>query len=51
MLEALKVKALEVDSYVTAGQSHSVSVGTDPISFYLKSGKLGPVEMLEEVTA
>ena len=51
VLEALKVEALEVDSYVTAGQSHSVSVGTDPISFYLKSGKLGPVEMLEEVTA
>jgi uncharacterized protein YgbK (DUF1537 family) len=51
VLEALKVEALEVDSYVTAGQSHSVAVGNDPISFYLKSGKLGPVEMLEEVTA
>ena len=51
VLEALKVEALEVDSYVTAGQSHSVAVGADPISFYLKSGKLGPVEMLEEVTA
>ncbi len=50
VLEALEVEALEVDSYVTAGQSHSMTTGGDPVSFYLKSGKLGPVEMLETVT-
>lgn len=50
VLEALSVEALEVDSYVTAGQSHSWTSGPDPVSFYLKSGKLGPVEMLERVT-
>jgi uncharacterized protein YgbK (DUF1537 family) len=50
VLEALDVEALEVDSYVTAGQSHSMTTGGDPVSFYLKSGKLGPVEMLETVT-
>ena len=50
VLEALEVEALEVDSYVTAGQSHSMTPGADPVSFYLKSGKLGPVEMLEMVT-
>ena len=50
VLEALEVEALEVDSYVTAGQSHSMTPGDDPVSFYLKSGKLGPVEMLETVT-
>ena len=50
VLEALKIEALEVDSYVTAGQSHSMTPGDDPVSFYLKSGKLGPVEMLETVT-
>ena len=50
VLEALEVEALEVDSYVTAGQSHSMTPGADPVSFYLKSGKLGPVEMLETVT-
>jgi 3-dehydrotetronate 4-kinase len=50
VLEALEVEALEVDSYVTAGQSHSMTTGKDPVSFYLKSGKLGPVEMLETVT-
>jgi uncharacterized protein YgbK (DUF1537 family) len=51
VLEALKVTALEVDSYVTAGQSHSMTTGPDPISFYLKSGKLGPVDMLARVAA
>ncbi len=50
VLGALEVEALEVNSYVTAGQSHSMTPGDDPVSFYLKSGKLGPVEMLETVT-
>jgi uncharacterized protein YgbK (DUF1537 family) len=50
VLSALDVEALDVDPYVTAGQSHSRSLGGDPMSFYLKSGKLGPVDMLEAVT-
>ncbi|MFO1058227.1 MAG: 3-oxo-tetronate kinase [Dongiaceae bacterium] len=51
VLAALEVEALEVEPYVTAGQSHAMSSGPDPVSFYLKSGKLGPVEMLATVTA
>jgi uncharacterized protein YgbK (DUF1537 family) len=50
VLGALGVEALEVEPYVTAGQSHALSAGPDPVSFYLKSGKLGPVEMLSTVT-
>jgi uncharacterized protein YgbK (DUF1537 family) len=32
VLAALKVEALEVDSYVTAGQSYAMTRGADPIS-------------------
>jgi uncharacterized protein YgbK (DUF1537 family) len=50
VLEALRIDALDVGPYVRAGQSHAMSRGPDPISFYLKSGKLGPVDMLAAVT-
>jgi len=51
VLDALGIEALEVDPYISAGQSHSTSLGSEPISFWLKSGKLGPVEMLDKVAA
>jgi uncharacterized protein YgbK (DUF1537 family) len=50
VLEAPKIEVLEIVSYVTAGQSHALAPGANLISFYLKCGKLGPVEMLETVT-
>ena len=50
VLDALGIQALDVDSFVTPGQSLAVSLGADPVSLYLKSGKLGPVDMLSKVT-
>jgi uncharacterized protein YgbK (DUF1537 family) len=50
VLDALGIEALDVDAFVTPGQSRAVSLGDDPVSLYLKSGKLGPVEMLTKVT-
>ncbi len=41
VLEALEVEALEVDSYVTAGQSHSMTTGEGPGLFLSQVGQAG----------
>jgi uncharacterized protein YgbK (DUF1537 family) len=45
VLDALKVRALEVGPFEAPGLSRAVSTGAAPISLHLKSGKLGPVDM------
>jgi uncharacterized protein YgbK (DUF1537 family) len=47
VLEALGVRVLDVGPYEGPGTSRAVTVDADPMSFYLKPGKLGAVDMLE----
>ena len=49
VLEALAVRALAVGPFEAPGQSKAVSLGEPPLSFYLKSGKLGPEDMFARV--
>jgi hypothetical protein len=51
VLEALRIGALAVGPYEAPGQSRAVAVAAPALSFYLKSGKLGPVDMFERVLA
>ncbi len=43
------IRALVVRPHEPPGQSKAVSIQERPLSFYLKSGKLGPVDMFERV--
>ncbi|MFO1090810.1 MAG: 3-oxo-tetronate kinase [Hyphomicrobiales bacterium] len=47
VLEALGVRVLDVGPYEGPGTSRAVTLGDDPMSFYLKPGKLGAIDMLE----
>lgn len=51
VVEALRIRALAVGPYEAPGQSKAVALGEPALSFYLKSGKLGPVDMFERVLA
>lgn len=51
IVEALNVRALDISPYYGPGTARAVSCGADPISFHLKPGKLGTVDMLDKVTA
>jgi uncharacterized protein YgbK (DUF1537 family) len=48
VIEALEFHALEVGPYEGPGTSRAASTGPDPMSFYLKPGKLGAIDMLEQ---
>lgn len=47
VLEALGARVLDVGPYEGPGTSRAVTTGTDPMSFYLKPGKLGAIDMFE----
>jgi len=49
VVEALRIRALAVGPYEAPGQSKAVTIQEQPLSFYLKSGKLGAVDMFERV--
>jgi uncharacterized protein YgbK (DUF1537 family) len=49
VVEALRIRALAVGPYEAPGQSKAVALREEPLSFYLKSGKLGAVDMFERV--
>lgn len=51
IVEALRIRALAVGPYEAPGQSRAVALGEPALSFYLKSGKLGPVDMFERALA
>jgi 3-dehydrotetronate 4-kinase len=51
VVEALRLRALAVGPYEATGQSKAVALAEPALSFYLKSGKLGPVDMFERVLA
>jgi len=51
VLDALGVRALEVGPFEAPGLSRAVSTGATPVSFHLKSGKLGPVDMFARALA
>jgi len=51
ILEALNVRALDISPYLGPGTARAVTHGLDPISFHLKPGKLGSLDMLDRVTA
>jgi uncharacterized protein YgbK (DUF1537 family) len=49
ILEALRVRALDISPYLGPGTARAVTCGPDPISFHLKPGKLGTEDMLDRV--
>lgn len=49
ILEALRVRALDISPYLGPGTARAVTSGPDPISFHLKPGKLGTDDMLDRV--
>jgi 3-dehydrotetronate 4-kinase len=51
ILEALKVRAMDISPYRGPGTARAVSSGLDPISFHLKPGKLGSIDMLDQAAA
>lgn len=51
ILEALKVRAMDISPYQGPGTARAVSAGPDPISFHLKPGKLGSIDMLDQAAA
>lgn len=52
VVATLKVKTRETGPYLAgAGAAKEVTPGLDPISFHLKSGKLGDVDMFSRVVA
>ncbi len=51
VLEALRCRALEAGPYEGPGTSRAVTIGGEPMSFYLKPGKLGPVDMFDAALA
>ena len=46
VLDHLKLDQLQVGPYIAPGVARAVAPGTAPIALCLKSGKLGPVDML-----
>ena len=51
VLEALGCRVLEAGPYEGPGTSRAVTIGGEAMSFYLKPGKLGAVDMLEAALA
>lgn len=51
VLEALKVRAMDISPYQGPGTARAVTCGPDPISFHLKPGKLGSIDMLDQAAA
>jgi uncharacterized protein YgbK (DUF1537 family) len=51
ILEALKVRAMDISPYRGPGTARAVTCGSDPISFHLKPGKLGSIDMLDQAVA
>jgi len=51
VLEALKVRAMDISPYHGPGTARAVTCGPDPISFHLKPGKLGSLDMLDQAAA
>ncbi len=51
ILEALKVRAMDISPYRGPGTARAVSAGPDPMSFHLKPGKLGSIDMLDQAAA
>ena len=51
ILEALKVRAMDISPYRGPGTARAVTTGPDPISFHLKPGKLGSIDMLDRAAA
>jgi uncharacterized protein YgbK (DUF1537 family) len=51
ILEALKVRAMDIGPYRGPGTARAVSAGPDPLSFHLKPGKLGSIDMLDQAAA
>jgi uncharacterized protein YgbK (DUF1537 family) len=51
VLEALKVRAMDISPYHGPGTARAVTCGPDPISFHLKPGKLGSIDMLDQAAA
>jgi len=51
VLEALKVRAMDISPYRGPGTARAVTCGADPISFHLKPGKLGSIDMLDQAAA
>jgi uncharacterized protein YgbK (DUF1537 family) len=51
VLEALKVRAMDISPYRGPGTARAVTSGADPISFHLKPGKLGSIDMLDQAAA
>ncbi len=51
VLEALEVRAMDISPYLGPGTARAVTCGADPISFHLKPGKLGSMDMLDQATA
>jgi len=51
VLEALKVRAMDISPYRGPGTARAVTCGPDPISFHLKPGKLGSIDMLVQAAA
>lgn len=46
VLEQLGIDQLQVGSYISPGVARAVTLGDNPMALCLKSGKLGPVDML-----
>jgi uncharacterized protein YgbK (DUF1537 family) len=51
VLEALKVRAMDISPYRGPGTARAVTCGADPMSFHLKPGKLGSIDMLDQAAA
>jgi uncharacterized protein YgbK (DUF1537 family) len=51
VLEALKVCAMDISPYQGPGTARAVTCGPEPISFHLKPGKLGSIDMLDQAAA
>lgn len=51
ILDALKVRAMDISPYRGPGTARAVTCGPDPISFHLKPGKLGSIDMLNQAAA
>jgi uncharacterized protein YgbK (DUF1537 family) len=51
VLQALKIRAMDISPYRGPGTARAVTCGPDPISFHLKPGKLGSIEMLDQAAA
>lgn len=51
ILEALQVRSMDISPYRGPGTARAVSTGADPMSFHLKPGKLGSIDMLDQAAA